>query len=43
VLLPGDPELRMRERRIVEGITLAQSTWDEIAALADELGVSTHG
>ena len=40
VLLPGQPELRMRERRIVEGIPLAQSTWDEIAVLAAELGVS---
>jgi uncharacterized oxidoreductase len=41
VQLPGDPELRMREQRIVDGIPLAQSTWDEIVALADELGVST--
>jgi uncharacterized oxidoreductase len=39
VLLPGEPELRMRELRIVEGIPLAQSTWDEIVALADDLGV----
>jgi uncharacterized oxidoreductase len=42
VLLPGEPELRMRELRVVEGIPLAQSTWDEIAALAAELGVSTQ-
>ena len=42
VLLPGDPELRMREQRIVDGIPLAQSTWDEIAALATECGVSTE-
>lgn len=42
VLLPGEPELRMRERRLVEGIPLAQSTWDEIEALATELGVSTQ-
>jgi LDH2 family malate/lactate/ureidoglycolate dehydrogenase len=39
VLLPGEPELRMREQRIVEGIPLAQSTWDDIAGLAAELGV----
>jgi uncharacterized oxidoreductase len=41
VLLPGEPELRMREQRLADGIPLAQSTWDEIAALAAELGVST--
>ncbi|HEU5099529.1 MAG TPA: Ldh family oxidoreductase [Roseiflexaceae bacterium] len=40
VLLPGEPELHMRERRVAEGIPLAQSTWDEIAALAAELGVN---
>jgi LDH2 family malate/lactate/ureidoglycolate dehydrogenase len=43
VLLPGEPEEQMHEQRIVEGIPLAQSTWDEIAALAAELGVSTQG
>ncbi len=41
VLLPGEPELRMREQRLADGIPLAQSAWDEIAALAAELGVST--
>lgn len=40
VLLPGEPELRMREQRLVDGIPLAQSTWDELAALATECGVS---
>ena len=40
VLLPGEPELRMREQRVVDGIPLAQSTWDEIATLAAECGVS---
>jgi LDH2 family malate/lactate/ureidoglycolate dehydrogenase len=42
VLLPGEPELRMREQRIADGIPLAQSTWDEIAMLAAECGVSTE-
>jgi len=42
VLLPGEPELRMREQRLVDGIPLAQSTWDELAALAAECGVSTE-
>ena len=41
VLLPGEPELRMRAQRIVDGIPLPQSTWDAIAALAAECGVST--
>jgi LDH2 family malate/lactate/ureidoglycolate dehydrogenase len=40
VLLPGEPELRMRERRIAEGIPVAQRTWDELRALANELGIS---
>jgi len=42
VLLPGEPEAQMRERRIAEGVPLAQSTWDEIATLAAELGVSVE-
>jgi LDH2 family malate/lactate/ureidoglycolate dehydrogenase len=41
VLLPGEPELRMREQRMVDGIPMAQSTWDELVALAAECGVST--
>ena len=40
VLLPGDPELRERERRLAEGILVAERTWDDLRSLADELGVT---
>ena len=40
-LLPGEPELRMHAQRIVDGMSLLKSTWDEIAALAAECRVST--
>jgi hydroxycarboxylate dehydrogenase B len=40
VLLPGEPELRTTERRRREGIPIAQATWDEVRAVADELGVT---
>jgi LDH2 family malate/lactate/ureidoglycolate dehydrogenase len=42
VLLPGEPELRMRERRMAEGIPIADQTWNEIQSLASELGVDSH-
>jgi len=42
VLLPGEPELRMREQRLANGIPIAESTWDELVALATECGVSTE-
>ncbi len=39
VLLPGEPELRTRARREVEGIPVAASTWAELLAEAERLGV----
>lgn len=39
ILIPGDPERRMREVRLREGVYIEDRTWDEIAALAEELGV----
>lgn len=39
ILIPGDPERRMRERRLREGIYVEEKTWGEIVALAGELGV----
>jgi uncharacterized oxidoreductase len=39
VLLPGQPELRMRDRRIAEGVPIAEQTWSELQALAAELGI----
>ena len=40
VLLPGQPELRTAERRRREGIPIAEATWREVRAVADELGVT---
>jgi len=39
ILIPGDPERRMREQRLREGIYVEEKTWGEIVALAEELGV----
>ncbi|MEA2594186.1 MAG: hypothetical protein QOF01_655 [Thermomicrobiales bacterium] len=39
VRLPGEPELENRERRGAEGIPIPDSTWGELVALAEELGV----
>jgi uncharacterized oxidoreductase len=41
VLLPGDIELRTRRERSANGIPIPDATWNEIAALATELGVLT--
>jgi LDH2 family malate/lactate/ureidoglycolate dehydrogenase len=40
ILIPGDPERRMREKRIVEGIYIEDKTWGDIMELATGLGVS---
>jgi uncharacterized oxidoreductase len=40
VLLPGDPEQRTRRRRLEEGISIPQQTWDDILALAAEWKVN---
>ena len=39
VLLPGEPESRMRERRMAEGVPLPEQTWNDIQELAQELGI----
>lgn len=39
ILLPGDPERTARHQRAQE-VPLAQSTWQQLTALADTLGVS---
>jgi LDH2 family malate/lactate/ureidoglycolate dehydrogenase len=39
ILIPGDPERRMRERRLREGIYIEDKTWGDIRALAEELCV----
>jgi uncharacterized oxidoreductase len=39
VLLPGDPEQRARRRRLEEGVSIPQQTWEAILALAAEWNV----
>jgi uncharacterized oxidoreductase len=41
VLLPGDIELRTKRERSANGIPVPDATWNDIAALAKELGVLT--
>lgn len=41
VLLPGEPEHRMAERRQAEGIPVDEAIWAQLTAAAAELGVST--
>ena len=41
VLVPGEPEARMRAERLAHGIPLQLDTWHSIVATARSLGVST--
>lgn len=40
VLLPGEPEMRSRRQRRVDGIPLPDKTWQSIQKVADELQVT---
>jgi LDH2 family malate/lactate/ureidoglycolate dehydrogenase len=40
VLVPGEPEERSRSQRTIEGIPLAESTWEQICTVAQNLGVT---
>jgi uncharacterized oxidoreductase len=40
VLLPGEPEMRERRRRIRDGVPIPDQVWAGIQALADELHVT---
>lgn len=40
VLVPGEPELRERERRAA-GVPIPEATWEAIAKTAEELGVTS--
>ena len=40
VLVPGEPEARMRAERLARGVPLQRQTWDAIRAVARELGVA---
>lgn len=39
IVLPGDPERRILERKLAEGITLDEGNWEQLAKLARQLGV----
>jgi len=43
ILIPGEPEVRMRERRSREGIAVPGATWRELAALAERFRVALPG
>lgn len=40
VLLPGEPDRRVREKRLCEGIPVDENTWTAILTAADTVGVS---
>ncbi len=39
ILVPGEPEIRMRERRSREGIPVPEATWRDLRALAKRFGL----
>ncbi|HEY8448136.1 MAG TPA: Ldh family oxidoreductase [Thermomicrobiales bacterium] len=43
VLLPGEPELAARAERLANGIPVPETTWNELLALAAELGIGVAG
>ena len=40
ILVPGEPEFRIREKRLHEGIPIADEVWTEIEQIAKEFGVN---
>jgi len=40
ILVPGEPEVKMRNRRAHEGIPIPDTTWKELRALAERFSVS---
>lgn len=41
IILPGDPERLTRQKRLVEGIPIADGVWTQLAKLAGELKVAS--
>jgi len=39
ILIPGEPERRIREKKLSGGIYIEEKTWDEIQMLAGELNL----
>ena len=42
VMVPGEPEKETKEKRLKEGIELPDTTWSDIMALCDELGIDAE-
>jgi len=40
IMIPGEPEMKAKERALREGIIIAESIWEEIRAFSRELGVT---
>lgn len=40
VVLPGELDFRSRKKRVVEGIPVAEETWEQILRTASKVGVS---
>jgi len=40
ILVPGEPEFRIREKRLQEGIPISDEVWAELEQIAKELGVN---
>jgi L-2-hydroxycarboxylate dehydrogenase (NAD+) len=43
ILVPGEPEFRTREKRLREGIPIADEVWAELERIAKELNVDLKG
>jgi uncharacterized oxidoreductase len=43
VLVPGEPEQRMRKQRLAEGVPLPENTWNAIKSAAREVGIDDAG
>jgi hydroxycarboxylate dehydrogenase B len=41
ILMPGEPEARTRVKRVRDGIELDDTTWSQIVAMSQSLGVAT--
>jgi uncharacterized oxidoreductase len=40
VLLPGEPERRVRAERLAAGVTIDPTTWDQIMTSAEQVGLN---
>jgi uncharacterized oxidoreductase len=42
IVIPGEPEFKMRETRLREGIPVAENTWKRITIAGKEVGVESR-